>query len=121
MALKLSAERHPGVTARVTRRLQGAATVSRRSERTARGLTAQRCDFRLSSHPIHRAQSTFAWRTSVRRRFTMTRAPRHTLAAALIVLALVGCRDASAPNDAARSRPAEPMMSDATDASLVLH
>jgi hypothetical protein len=51
----------------------------------------------------------------------MLAVPRHTLAAALIALALVGCRDASAPNDAARSRSAKPMMSHVKDASLVLH
>jgi len=51
----------------------------------------------------------------------MLRVPHYTLATALITLALVGCRDASAPNDVARSRRAESSMSDEKGASLVLH
>jgi pimeloyl-ACP methyl ester carboxylesterase len=52
----------------------------------------------------------------------MLRVPRHALAAALIGLALVGCRDAAAPNDAARSPSAGPMMSHSSGvAPLVMH
>jgi hypothetical protein len=54
----------------------------------------------------------------------MLRVPRQTLAAALIAIVLVGCRDASAPNDAARSPSAGPKMShepEARVATLVRH
>jgi len=58
---------------------------------------------------------------SIRRRYTMLRVPRHALAAALIAFALVGCRDAAAPNDAARSPSAGPRTTHATEATLVRH
>jgi hypothetical protein len=51
----------------------------------------------------------------------MLRAPHYTLAAAVIALAVAGCRDASAPDDVTRSRSVKPTMSEATVAPLVLH
>src|SRR6267142_2194885 len=51
----------------------------------------------------------------------MLRIARYTLVAASITLALLGCQDATAPDDATRSLSARPMMSDAPSADLVEH
>ena len=53
----------------------------------------------------------------------MLRVRHYTLATVLIALALalVGCRDAAAPNDAARSPSAGPRTTHATEATLVRH
>ena len=51
----------------------------------------------------------------------MLRIAHYTLAAASITLALVGCQDATAPDDAPNALNARPMMSDAQSADLVEH
>src|SRR5882762_3965594 len=51
----------------------------------------------------------------------MLRVARYTLAAAAITLTLVGCQDATAPDDAPNALNARPMMSDAQSADLVEH
>jgi len=118
MALKMSAERHPPVTARVTGRLQGAATVSRQSERTAGGLTAQRCD----AGPIQKCTIHSHLADQLPPEVTMLRVSPNVLAACLMAIALAGCRDAAGPKDALRARSAKPT-TDVTAplAPLVLH
>src|SRR3989441_1340124 len=70
--------------------------------------------------------TNFEWRTHVRRRCTMLRVARYTLAGVSIMLALAGCHDAARPlsSDPAMSSPIAPMMSLMTEESsapLVFH
>src|SRR3989449_1224515 len=105
----LRGPRHRPVTAGVTRRSHGAATVPRRPEHTASKIAPQRCPL-----PPRRGDR------STDRRWIMLCVARCALAGASIAFALVGCQDVTGPYGRADRLGTGPMMSRAAESTAPL-